>query len=121
MNRTGLAVGLLAITLVGFSTPWPSVADSSLQRGQWWAPVHVDFPVSETPFPPGTGSEIATSQCLICHSAGMILRQPPLTQEQWLAEINKMRSAFGAPIPANQVDALANYLSRIGIVDSNGT
>jgi hypothetical protein len=36
-----------------------------------------------------------------------------LTQEQWLAEINKMRSAFGASIPANQIDALANYLSSI--------
>jgi mono/diheme cytochrome c family protein len=121
MNRSRLGAVLLAISLVGAYTPWPSVADSSLPRGHPWAPVHVDLPISETPFPPGTGSEIATSQCLICHSAGMILRQPPLTQEQWLAEINKMRSAFGAPIPANQVDALATYLSRIGIVDSNGT
>jgi hypothetical protein len=44
----------------------------------------------------------------------MILRQPPLTQEQWLAEINKMRNSFGAPIPANQIDVLANYLYSIG-------
>jgi hypothetical protein len=35
------------------------------------------------------------------------------TFHQWLAEINKMRGAFGAPIPANQIDALANYLSDI--------
>jgi len=43
----------------------------------------------------------------------MILLQPPLTQEQWLAEINKMRSTFGAPIPASQIDALARYLYSI--------
>jgi len=107
-----LAAALFAITLVIASTPW--VAGSPLLPGQRWAPVHVDLPVSETPFPPGTGSEIATSQCLICHSAGMILLQPPLTQEQWLAEINKMRSTFGAPIPASQIDALARYLYSIG-------
>jgi mono/diheme cytochrome c family protein len=112
--RPRLGAALLAITLVVASTPWPSVAGSSLLPGQRWAPVHVDLPVSETAFPPGTGSEIATGQCLICHSAGMILLQPPLTQEQWLAEINKMRSAYGAPIPANQIDALANYLYSIG-------
>jgi mono/diheme cytochrome c family protein len=79
------------------------------------------MPVSETTFPPGAGSEIATSQCLICHSAGMILRQPPLTQEQWLAEINKMRAAFGALIPVDQVDALARYLSGIRLANSKGT
>ena len=113
MNRVRLGAALLAITLIVASTPRPSVAGSSLLSAQRWAPVHVDLPISETPFPPGTGSEIATSQCLICHSAGMILLQPPLTQEQWLAEINKMRSAFGAPIPANQIDALVNYLSSL--------
>jgi hypothetical protein len=113
MNRIRLGAALLAITLEVASTPCRSVAGPSSAPGKPWAPVHVNLPISETPFPPGTGSEIATGQCLICHSAGMILRQPPLTQEQWLAEINKMRSAFGAPIPANQIDPLANYLSSI--------
>jgi mono/diheme cytochrome c family protein len=114
MNRIRRRAALLAITLVAGSAPLPSVGDSSPLRGPRWAPVHVDLPISETAFPEGPGSEIATGQCLICHSAGMILKQPPLTQEQWLAEINKMRSAFGAPIPADQIDALAGYLYRIG-------
>ena len=114
MNRIRLGAALLAIAFVIGSAPGPSVAGSSLPPGQPWAPLHVDLPVSDTPFPAGTGSDIATSQCLICHSAGMILRQPPLSQEQWLAEINKMRSAYGAPIPANQIDVLANYLYGIG-------
>jgi hypothetical protein len=43
----------------------------------------------------------------------MVLRQPPLTRDQWVGEINKMRSAYGAPLPADQVDRLADYLFRI--------
>jgi hypothetical protein len=33
--------------------------------------------------------------------------------EEWKTEIMKMRNAFGAPIPADQVDALSRYLSVI--------
>jgi mono/diheme cytochrome c family protein len=78
-----------------------------------WVKVRVDLPASQISFPPGNGSVIANAHCLICHSAGMVLRQPPLTQDEWTGEINKMRNAFGAPIPADQVQALAQYLSSI--------
>jgi len=43
----------------------------------------------------------------------MVLRQPARTQTQWTETINKMRSAYGAPIGAGQVDALAAYLTRV--------
>jgi mono/diheme cytochrome c family protein len=70
-------------------------------------------PVSSVVFPAGQGSEIANAYCLMCHSAGMVLRQPALTVNEWQTEIRKMQSAFGAPIPADQVDALARYLGGI--------
>jgi hypothetical protein len=41
------------------------------------------------------------------------LRQPPLTQDEWVGEINKMRNSYGAPLPADQVEALAKYLHGI--------
>jgi mono/diheme cytochrome c family protein len=75
-----------------------------------WTKVSVQLPTSLTPFPAGVGADIANSQCLICHSADMVLYQPARTQEQWKETINKMRSAYGAPLPAEQVDALAAYL-----------
>ena len=75
--------------------------------------VKVELPASEESFPPGAGAEIANSQCQICHSAGMVLTQPPLKRDEWRAEIVKMRSAYGAPIPEDQVDALADYLKHI--------
>ena len=78
-----------------------------------WAKVAVDLPTSGTLFPAGNGADIASAQCLICHSAGMVLRQPPLTQDEWAGEINKMRNSFGAPMPADQVEVLAKYLRGI--------
>ena len=99
---------------------WPRTVDSEpaakapAQRpAQKWTKVSVELPASQALFPPGNGAVIANSQCLICHSAGMVLRQPPLTQDEWSSEINKMRNAFGAPLPADQVEALAEYLHTI--------
>jgi hypothetical protein len=46
-------------------------------------------------------------------SRRQLLRQPPLTKEQWRSEILKMRSAYGALLPLDQVDALSEYLQRI--------
>jgi mono/diheme cytochrome c family protein len=75
--------------------------------------VTVTLPDSHNVFPPGDGADIANSQCMICHSAGMVTRQPPLTYDAWKSEINKMRSAYGAPLPEDQVDSLAKYLATI--------
>jgi mono/diheme cytochrome c family protein len=73
----------------------------------------VNLPASTALFPAGKGSEIANANCLICHSAGMALRQPPLTVDEWHAEISKMKAAFGAPIPDDQIGALADYLGAV--------
>ncbi len=99
---------------------WPRASDATdagkdtgTGSGQKWTKVSVNMPVSQVSFPPGAGADIANSQCLICHSAGMVLRQPPLTQDEWTGEINKMRNSFGAPLPTDQVQALAKYLQSI--------
>lgn len=78
-----------------------------------WASIRVELPVSDQPFPPGIGRDIASSQCLICHSAAMVLTQPPLKKDEWRAEIIKMRTVYGAPVPEDQVDALSEYLKNI--------
>jgi cytochrome c5 len=75
--------------------------------------VSVTFPDSHNVFPAGPGADIANTQCMICHSAGMVTRQPPLSFDQWKAEIEKMRTAYGAPLPADQVETVAKYLAGI--------
>ena len=122
------AVPLLLGIALATGLTWPRTVDSApaaqeAAKGpiQKWTKVSVDLPSSQTPFPPGNGAVIANAQCLICHSAGMVLRQPPLTQDEWVGEINKMRNAFGAPLPADQVEALAKYLNGInGLQSPNG-
>src|SRR5260221_3812270 len=93
--------------------PAPAARETAKGPIPKWTKVSVELPTSQTPFPPGNGSVIANAYCLICHSAGMVLRQPPLTQDEWVGEINKMRNAYGAALPADQVDALAKYLHSI--------
>jgi len=78
-----------------------------------WTIVRVELPASNESFPPGIGADVANSQCLICHSAGMVLTQPPLKKDEWRTEIMKMRSTYGAPIPEDQVEGLAEYLKNI--------
>jgi len=43
----------------------------------------------------------------------MVLYQPARTQDEWKVTINKMRTVYGAPIVADQIDALAAYLSEL--------
>jgi hypothetical protein len=74
--------------------------------------VKVDLPASTASFPPGPGADLA-GKCLICHSAGMVLRQPALSQDQWKAVINKMRTAYGAPILDTEVEPLSTYFTEV--------
>ena len=75
--------------------------------------VRVSLPPGTTSFPPGPGSDLADRHCVVCHSTGMVLRQPPLSFDEWKAEAAKMRAVYGAPFPAEDIDAIARYLTSI--------
>jgi mono/diheme cytochrome c family protein len=110
-------VGAVAAVVDGIYLPESAAAQAQRQAKNAppirFAAVDFTLPAGSVTFPPGPGSEIANANCVICHSTGMVLRQPPLTVNEWKTEINKMRTAFGAPIPADQVDQLAHYLGVI--------
>ena len=60
---------------------------------------------------PGYG--LAGAFCGTCHSADYIRYQPPGEPRAfWEAEVLKMRKAYGAPIPAQFVDPIADYLEK---------
>jgi mono/diheme cytochrome c family protein len=106
------------LSLTGGVAWWNSArADAAIGKkdvaSRQWTTVKVELPTNDASFPAGTGADIANSQCLICHSSGMVLTQPPLKKDEWRAEIMKMRSAYGAPIPEDQVDGLSEYLQNI--------
>jgi len=102
---------LWAVLLLGGpaaqSAPQPQRVAFALRR------VTVHMPSSNAQFPAGAAQTLASSQCVICHSADMVLLQPRLRQAQWRTIIGKMRSVYGAPLPAADVDALAAYLAQV--------
>jgi hypothetical protein len=73
--------------------------------------VNVDLPQSDRMFT-GEGAAALNSNCLACHSAGMVLNQPALTKATWQAEVNKMIQIYKAPIAAADVTAIVDYLAR---------
>lgn len=109
-----LALALALTCLTGMSLLWaqtePRASTQRSDSGLSWKTVSVTLPASASRFAGGDGAALANSQCLICHSAGMVLTQPKLSAEQWRAEIEKMRTAYGAPLPADQIDRLTAYL-----------
>jgi mono/diheme cytochrome c family protein len=50
--------------------------------------------------------------CIACHSADYLqMNSRFLDKAGWTASVNKMINAFGAPIPKEDVDAIASYLA----------
>lgn len=72
----------------------------------------ITLPAETATLKPGSGVELATSQCLLCHSADYISTQPRLTRAAWKAEVVKMQQRYGAPIVTNNIEALADYLAK---------
>ena len=75
--------------------------------------VSVDLPPGDRMFPNGPGADAINNNCLACHSAGMVLNQPALSKAEWQAEVDKMRTAYKAPIDPKDVDAILDYLVSI--------
>ena len=84
----------------------PTLAALAIAADDWTLPP--EKPVLK-PIP---GVELVQSNCLICHSTEYITTQPPLTREQWKASVTKMQQKYAAPIAAESVEPLADYLVR---------
>ena len=74
--------------------------------------VSLDLPESQRTFPGGAEADAINNNCLVCHSAGMVLNQPALPRATWTAEVNKMIDAYKAPVAPEDVGAIIDYLSR---------
>lgn len=75
--------------------------------------VSLNLPYGALKFPGGHEADAANRNCLICHSADMVLNQPALSRPQWQAEVDKMRAAYKAPIDPKDVEAVVDYLVGI--------
>lgn len=82
-----------------------------LVTGAQAAPL-MTLPSEPIGFKPSPGVELATSQCLICHSSQYITTQPVMPRAFWKASVEKMQAKYGAPINNEQVAPLVDYLTR---------
>lgn len=69
------------------------------------------LPEEKPVFKSGVGAELVQSNCLVCHSSEYITTQPPMTRDQWKASITKMQQKYGAPVSAEAVEPLLDYLA----------
>jgi cytochrome c5 len=106
MARKMLPIALAAATTL---SPLSALAEGKFSLKS----VNVDLPTSDRLFPDGPGSDAVNNNCLACHSAGMVLEQPTLSKAQWHAEVEKMITAYKAPIDPADVDAIVGYLVSI--------
>src|SRR3981189_3833800 len=58
----------------------------------------LDVPTSDTMFPAGPGSDAITNNCTACHSADHVLNQPSLSRAACQEVVNKMITAYKAPV-----------------------
>jgi len=75
--------------------------------------VHINLPRSDSTFPGGAEADAINNNCLICHSAGMVLDQASLSRAAWQGEVEKMRNDFKAPFAAGDVPAMVDYLVNL--------
>ncbi len=86
------------------------------------APVQIEMPLETAAYKPTLGADLANAQCLTCHSAEYVSTQPPMPRAFWKGSIDKMIGKYGAPIPPEQVELLADYFAKnYGIHDTNAT
>lgn len=75
--------------------------------------LRIELPAETGSLKPGAGAELAQRQCLTCHSADYISTQPPgQPLAFWKAEVEKMKKVYGAPIPDDDIEPIAQYLAR---------
>ena len=89
--------------------PGPSIAAGGVTLRS----ISLSLPQSERIFPGGAEADGINSNCLICHSAGMVLTQPGLSRADWQAEVAKMRDFYKAPIAEKDVPAIVDYLTKL--------
>jgi len=103
MRKPIIPLSLLLGGLFGLVTLTTHAADGT-------GTVTIKLPEETARFKPGPGVETVQLNCVKCHSADYIYMQPPLTREQWLATVTKMKKVFGAPIEDKDIETVVNYL-----------
>jgi mono/diheme cytochrome c family protein len=69
------------------------------------------LPTEQPDFKAGSGADLVTANCLMCHSSEYITTQPAFTADQWKASVTKMQQKYGAPVTDAAMQPLVDYLT----------
>lgn len=73
----------------------------------------ITLPTFDVAMPAGPGQATFQSACILCHSPRYVLMQPAFPKKTWMAEVDKMKKVYGAPILDEQIEPLVKYLVAI--------
>jgi mono/diheme cytochrome c family protein len=90
-----------------------SVAVAQAAKALTLKSVSVDLPDGDHNLPDGPGLAAMQSNCISCHTPGMILTQPTMPKAFWEAEVAKMRNVYKAPISDKDVPGIVGYLAAV--------
>jgi mono/diheme cytochrome c family protein len=100
-NNPRSGVPRRAVAIVGLAIALPVFA------------LRIELPAETTQLKAGPGSDLANRQCLTCHSADYVSTQPPgKPLAFWQGEVEKMKKVYGAPISDDEIEPIAQYLTR---------
>ncbi|HKM63427.1 MAG TPA: cytochrome c [Acidisphaera sp.] len=80
------------------------------------APVHYKVPPETAAPEPGPNMQLVRANCTICHSFDYVITQPRSFADPtafWTAEVNKMRTVYGAPLDPANVKPIVDYLAAV--------
>ena len=86
------------------------IAPALAETAMIFKSVKVELPTGDRLFQGGDKADAINNNCLACHSAGMVLNQPPLTKAVWTSEVHKMIAVYKAPVSAADAEAVIAYL-----------
>jgi hypothetical protein len=72
----------------------------------------IELPCRDAMLPAGRGSDQINNNCLACHSADHVLNQPSLSREAWQEVVNKMITAYTAPVSSDDAKAIVDHPVR---------
>jgi hypothetical protein len=118
------AVGVAAVVLIAIGAPHDrpaptpvatsSPSPSSVSAGGFTLVSDtVELPIDDQQYPDGPHADVINANCTACHSASMALNQPPLSADQWRAEVSKMRDTYKAPVPTAAMSDIVAYLTAM--------
>jgi hypothetical protein len=108
MTRNMLwAIGAAALITAGVTGGRSSFAQEKA------APKTIELPQVPPNLPDAPGRSAVESGCVVCHSTRYITMQPAFPREVWVAEVDKMRKTFGAPVTEEQAKTIVDYLVAI--------